>query len=169
MVNRKIDSGYLKYNRKVIQKLRKIPILEALDKKEFQELLRISDIKKYKPGELILKEGVFDSSTYYLVSGKVRIIKGGKELVVLKRTGDIFGEMGIIDNSAKLASVYAINKTSCLVTDISQIDQLVGENRYILSYLLFKGFSEVLANRLKETTKALSKAKKIIKEVRKNN
>ena len=167
MVKRKIDSGYLKYNRKVIQKLRKIPILESLSKRKFQEMLQICDLKKYKPGELILKGGDFSSSIYYLVSGKVKIIKDGKELVVLKRTGDIFGEMGIFDSSKKVTSIYAVNKATCLVTDISKIDQLLGDNRFILSYLVFRGFTEILANRLKQTTKALNKANNAIKKMKK--
>lgn len=167
MAKRPVDSKYLKDNRQVIQQLRKIPVLKALSKKEFQELLRFSDIRKYKPGELILKKGGFDSSIFYLISGEVRIIKGGKDLVVLKRTGDIFGQMGAIDNSAKYASVYAMSKATCLVTDITQIDKLLGDSKFILSYFLIKGFSEILADRLIQTTKELSKARKEIKRLKK--
>ena len=86
---------------------------------------------------------------------------------MLKRTGDIFGEMGIFDSSKKVTSIYAVNKATCLVTDISKIDQLLGDNRFILSYLVFRGFTEILANRLKQTTKALNKANNAIKKMKK--
>lgn len=91
-----IESDYLKDNSTLTQKLRQIPTLELFDEKDLQGALQLSKIRKYKPGELILEEGSYDNWIYFLVSGKVRIVKHGEELSVLRRKGDVFGEMGII-------------------------------------------------------------------------
>ena len=78
---------------------------------------------------------------------------------MLQRTGDIFGEMGVIDGAARSASVIAVKKTVCLATDTSYIDRLSGNNKIAFGYILYKLFSEILANRLRLTTDELIKTK----------
>ena len=155
-----IESDYLKDNINILKKLRKIPTLDAFSEKDLKGLMELSKIRKYEPGELILKENNYDCWIYFLVSGKIRIEKHGKDLSVLERTGAVFGEMGIIDGSPRSASVYAINEAVCLATDISYIDRLSGKDKIAFSYILYRIFSEILANRLRETSEELIKVKK---------
>jgi CRP/FNR family cyclic AMP-dependent transcriptional regulator len=77
------DSEYLEGNQEIIAKLRQIPVLRSLDEQEMKDLLAFSDLREYKAGETILKEGRVDSTVYYLISGQVQIVKMGKELLVL--------------------------------------------------------------------------------------
>lgn len=161
-----IESDYLKDNNTLTQKLRQIPTLELFDEKDLQGALHLSKIRKYKRGELILEEASYDNWIYFLVSGKVRIVKHGEELSVLRRKGDIFGEMGIIDGSARSASVYAIDETVCLATDASYVDRLSGNDKVAFCYILFRVFSEFLANRLRLTDEELIKAKEEIARLR---
>jgi len=155
-----IESDYLKDNINILKKLRKIPTLDAFSEKDLKGLMELSKIRKYEPGELILKENNYDCWIYFLVSGKIRIEKHGKDLSVLERTGAVFGEMGIIDGSPRSASVYAINEAVCLATDISYIDRLSGKDKIAFCYILYRIFSEILANRLRETSEELIKVKK---------
>lgn len=157
-----IESDYLKDNKEMIQKLRQIPTLKPFDETALHGALQLSKIRKYNAGELILEEGSYDSWIYFLISGKARIVKQGKELALLTRKGDVFGEMGIIDGSARSASVYAINETVCLVTDASYIDRLSGNDRFAFGYVLFRVFAEILAGRLRLTTEELIRAKEEI-------
>ena len=161
-----IESDYLKDNSTLTQKLRQIPTLELFDEKDLQGALQLSKIRKYKPGELILEEDSYDNWIYFLVSGKVRVVKHGEELSVLSRKGDLFGEMGIIDGSARSASVYAIDETVCLATDASYVDRLSGNDKVAFCYILFRVFSEFLANRLRLTDEELIKAKEEIARLR---
>jgi CRP/FNR family cyclic AMP-dependent transcriptional regulator len=154
-----IESSYLKESSALIEKLRQIPTLELFDEKDLQGALQLSKMRKYEPGELILEEGSHDNWIYFLVSGKVRIVKHGKQLTVLSRRGDVFGEMGVIDGSARSASAYAIDETVCLATDSSYIDKLSGNDKLAFCYILFRVFAEVLANRLRVTSEELIKAK----------
>ncbi|MBW1692120.1 MAG: Crp/Fnr family transcriptional regulator [Deltaproteobacteria bacterium] len=161
-----IESDYLKGNTGLIQKLRQIPTLGVFDEKDLQGALQLSKIRKYEPGELILEQDSYDNWIYFLVSGKVRIVKNGKELSVLRRSGDVFGEMGVIDGSARSASAYAIDETVCLVIDASYIDRLSGNDRVAFCYILFRVFAECLVNRLRLTTEELIKAKEEIARLR---
>ena len=154
-----IESGYLKNNIRFLEKLAEMPTLGAFSDEQLKEFLQLSKIRNYESGELILEEGLFDSWIYFIVSGKVRIVKQGEELSVLRRIGDIFGEMSIIDGSLRSASVYAVEKTVCLVTDVSYINRLTGNDRVAFCYILYRIFAEILANRLRLTSEELIKEK----------
>ncbi len=161
-----LESDYLKDSAHLVQKLKQISTLKPFDDKDLHGVLKLSKIRKYNPGELILEEGSFDNWIYFLISGKVRVVKGGKDLCLLERTGDVFGEMGVIDGSARSASIYAIDETVCLVTDASYLDRLSGRDKLAFGYVLFRVFSEILANRLRSTTQDLISAKEEIARLR---
>ena len=133
-----IESDYLEDNIKFVQKLGQMPTLEPFGEEDLKGLLRLSKIRKYEPGELILEDGFYDCWIYFLVSGKVRVVKHGEELRILSRTGDVFGEMGTIDGSPRSASVYAVNETVCLATDASHIDRLSGNDKLAFCYVLYR-------------------------------
>ncbi len=161
-----IESEYLKDNQSVIQKLRQMPTLKLFDEKSLAGALQLSKIRKYEPGELILKENSFDKWIYFLISGKVKIEKAGKELNVLESVGDIFGEMGMIDSSAKSASAHAIGETACLAVDASYIDRLAGNDKVAFGFILYQIFAESLANRLRVTSDKLIRAKEEIAKLK---
>ena len=126
----------------------------------------MSKLRQYEPGEVILKEGGFDSWIFFLISGKMKVVKNDESLSILKRTGDVFGEMGIIDASPRSASIYAVDKTVCLATDASYIDRLSGKDRYVFSSILYRVFSQILADRLRMTSEELIKAKEEIESLK---
>ena len=164
-----IESDYLKDNMDFVRKLGKMPTLNLFSEEELKGVLQLSKIRKYDPGELILKEGYVDCWIYFLVSGKVKVVKHGEDLTILERTGDVFGEMGIINGSPRSASVYAVDETVCLATDASYIDRLSGNERTAFCYILYRIFAEVLANRLRLTSDELIKVKeenKLLKTLR---
>jgi len=162
----KVDKDFFEKNSDLINKLKQIPVLENFEDDDLQELLQLAKLMEYDPGDLILEEGSEDNWIFYLVSGKAKIVKNGKDLVVLRRIGDVFGEMGIIDGTVRSASVQAIDKTVCLATDISIIDQMPREKRSNFKYIIFRGFAEILANRLRETTDELLRAKEEIERLK---
>ena len=150
-----IDDAYLQDNEAIIKKLQQIPVLRSMEKEHLQKLLDLSEIREFSPGDQILEEGHYDHSIYYLISGKAKIVKDNKELATIRRTGDVFGEMGVIDGSARSASVFAVDKTVCLCTDMSQIETLYGDSKFAFRYTVFRGFAQILANRLRMTTAEL--------------
>jgi CRP-like cAMP-binding protein len=158
--------GKLKDNVDIIEKIKTLPALESFDEKDLEELLRISKIVRYEPGELIVDEANYDGWIYYLISGRVRIAKAGNDLAVLQRTGDVFGEVGNLGNGALSVSVYALDEATCLKIDISTVDGLPNENRYVFRYVIFRGFAEVLAKRLRVTTEKYLVAKKELQKLK---
>jgi CRP/FNR family transcriptional regulator, cyclic AMP receptor protein len=161
-----IETEFLKDNLSFVEKLKKIPSFENYSEKDLKGILEMSKLRQYEPGEVILKEGGFDSCIFFLISGRAKVVKHDESLGILKRTGDVFGEMGIIDASPRSASIIAIDRTVCLVTDASYIDRLSGNDKYIFSSILYKVFSQILANRLRVTSEELIKAKEEIEKLK---
>ncbi len=161
-----IESEYLKDNLKYVEKLKKIPSFEDFSDKDLLGILEMSKLRQYEPGEVILKEGGYDSWIFFLISGKIKVVKNDESLSILKRTGDVFGEMGIIDASPRSATIYSVDKTVCLATDASYIDRLSGNDKYIFSSILYRVFSQILAERLRETSAELIKAKEEIERLK---
>jgi len=155
-------SDYIDDNVYIIQQMRRIPALAGFDPVQFEALLKLSRIKQYQSGNLIFEEGSYTNFIYYLICGRAKIVKNGKILAVLSRAGDIFGEIAPIAGTARSASVYAEAPSICLEIDTSSFDKAVADDKYTFRYIMYRGFAEVLAHRLKKTTEDLIAARKEI-------
>ena len=162
-----IESKYLKENIENIQRLMTISALKHFETRNLGKLLRLSKIRQYEDGEMIIKEGDMDPWLYFLLSGEIRIVKEGEEIGTIDRKGEIFGEMRIIDDEIRSASVHAIGKTICLAVDTSAKKRLSPtdhkDERLDFLLLLYRIFAEYMTIRLRLTNEELIKAKKEIK------
>jgi len=156
-----IESKYLKDSVQNIQKLMTIAPLRKFETQYLGQLIRLSKIREYEPGELIINEGGQDTWIYFLLSGKVRIEKKGMGIAIIDKVGEIFGEMRLLDGLARSASVCAEEKTVCLAFDPYGEDSLTEpdqKTKFLL--LLYKMFAEFLSGRLRVINDELSKIKK---------
>ena len=160
------ENDFINDNAATIQHIKKIPGLESFKGEDLEQFLKFSEIKTYTDNEIIIEENSRDDRVFYLISGKVKVMKSGKELVVLRRIGDVFGEIGVVTGIARSASVYALGHTTCLAIHVSQIDNLNEDNRLTFKYLIFRGFAEILANRLKKTTDELIETQKQLAKIK---
>ncbi|KJS28451.1 MAG: hypothetical protein VR64_24540 [Desulfatitalea sp. BRH_c12] len=154
-----LETTFLDNNAAMMENLKTIPVLESFEEQELNKLLEMSKIRKYRPGECIVEEGLSDTWLYFLMYGKIRISKGGKEVVVLSRKGEVFGEMGALDSSRRSASAHAVTDTVCLATDIFYLEKLTGNEKLAFGYVFYRLMSEILSRRLRHTTEALVQAK----------
>lgn len=152
------ETTFLENNSSIVENLKKMPVLASFEDQELNRLLEMSKIRKYKPGECIVEEGRSDTWLYFLMYGKVRISKGGKELAVLTHKGEVFGEMGALDSSRRSASAHALTDSVCLATDIFYLEKLTGNEKLAFGYVFYRLVSEILSRRLRQTTEALIKA-----------
>jgi len=161
-----LESKFLKDNVQNIQKLMSIPPLSSFETKSLRQLLRLSKIREYADGELIIKEDDLDPWIYFLLSGNVRVEKNGVEIVLIDTIGELFGEMRILDGLTRSASVYADGKTVCLAVDTSATDRLSSDDeRANFLLLLYRMFSEYISIRLRLTNEELIKAKKEVERL----
>lgn len=164
-----IETRYLKDNIENIQKLMGISALKNFETKSLGKLLRLSKIREYEDGELIIKEGDRDPWLYFLLSGKIKITKEGIEIGTIDKKGEIFGEMRIIDSMSRSASVFALGQTICLAVDTSAKKRLSlsssEDEKLDFLLLLYRIFAEFMSIRLRATNEELIMAKKKVKRL----
>ncbi len=153
------DSGNIQGNNEIIKKLRSITPLKHIRDEDIKGLLKSGRIIKYDPGEVIIDEGEYSSLIYFLIQGETGIKKEGEIINTLKRCGDLFGEMSIIDNAPRSASIVAITTTVCLAIDTSYTQTLKGNDRNAFNSVLYRIFAEILAERLRQMDEELIKVK----------
>ncbi|MCG2757734.1 MAG: cyclic nucleotide-binding domain-containing protein [Desulfobacteraceae bacterium] len=156
-----IESKYLKDSIQNIKQLLAIPSLRKFETANLGKMLRLSKIRQYEDGEIIIKEGGTDPWFYFLLSGAIRIEKDGVTLSKISKMGEIFGEMRILDKLTRSASVYAEGKTICLAVNTAATERLPSDDEtanFLL--LLYKVFAEYISIRLRLTNEELIKTKK---------
>jgi CRP-like cAMP-binding protein len=153
------ETDFLKGNQRVLKDIQKFEIFEPFQDDELQHLMSMSKIRKYNAGERIFEQGSSDTWLYFVVYGKVRLMKDEKPVALLQRRGDIFGEMGALECAPRSATAVAVGETVCLATDIYYIEQLTGTDKLAFGYVIFRVFAGVLAERLRATTEQLMEFK----------
>jgi len=85
---------------------------------EANELISVSKVRTFAPGSVICKEGALETTFYILLEGGVKVAKwiNDREERLMKHLGpgDFFGEMAIIHNAPRAATVSAILPCSAL-------------------------------------------------------
>jgi CRP/FNR family transcriptional regulator, cyclic AMP receptor protein len=164
-----IESRYLEDNIENIQKLMSIPGLKNFEAKSVGKLIKLSKVREYRDGEVIIQEGEQDPWMYILLSGKIRIFKENHEIAMIGKKGEIFGEMRIIDSKARSASAAAVGKTVCLAVNTTAKNRLstvtTEEDRLDFLLLLYRVFAEYMSVRLRAANDELVAAKKKIKHL----
>ncbi len=90
--------------------LKKIAFLEHLKIDELDALIREMDRRPFRRGETIIRQGDVGETFYILASGSVSVTKKSglfgrqKQIASMRREG-FFGEMALIDNIRRTATV----------------------------------------------------------------
>lgn len=146
-------------NQRILDTLRQLPIFSSLDDLHLKDLLKLCRLREYEANEKIFEENTFDNYIFFLVSGRVRVERHGIELCVLRRLGDVHGIVEMVDAKPRPASIYAEERTICILMDASYMDRMPEKDKSVLLYIVYRIFTEVLSERLRATTEELIKAK----------
>lgn len=149
------ETDYLKENAKALDLLRRIARFQAFSDEDLLTFLEVGKLKEYGAGETIIKKGEIDNWIYFLVSGEVKIVKGENTFAILKRSGDLFGEMGVIDGAPRSASAWALTKTMVLGVNCADLNADRKSVPSVFQYTIFRLFAETLADRLRLTNEEL--------------
>ncbi|MBU2646667.1 pentapeptide repeat-containing protein [bacterium] len=136
-----------------------VSFFQSLSDGELLALLKLAVSESFADGEVVFKEKSRGDTMYIILSGTVRISKSigsKKEEILAKLTsGACFGEMGVIDQSPRSASATIEGGPAVLLVIK---ESLLSENNILLAYKLYKNFSLMLAQRLRETNDKLQNA-----------
>jgi CRP-like cAMP-binding protein len=95
-------------------RLRAIPLFEGLGKKERREVSRQADEVEVEPGRHLVREGEFAYEFFAIEEGGAEVRRGDQLLAELG-PGDFFGEMGLIGQVTRNASVVTTSPVRVMV------------------------------------------------------
>jgi CRP/FNR family transcriptional regulator, cyclic AMP receptor protein len=82
-----------------------IPLFSGLGNRQLRELVRQSFVAEYVHGDVVLMAGDRPDFLYVILSGAARVI--GKPAAHHLSNGDYFGELALLDDEPRSASVVA--------------------------------------------------------------
>ncbi len=85
--------------------------------------------KVFAPGSTIIREGDAGDEAYMIVSGSCRVFRkvdAEEETLLTMGPGDVFGEMALLLDEPRAASVQAIERTSVMVLDKATMQEGLG-------------------------------------------
>ncbi len=101
--------------------LRRIWLFEGLTEDQLNSLSPFTYRKNFGPGELIVEEGHTGNGLYLIVSGNVEAVKGlgtqQQQIVNKLGAGEVFGELALLGEWPRTATVRALDNVECLGID----------------------------------------------------
>ena len=127
--------------------LKGVPLFADLDRRELQQVARLFKERRFPQGDTVMKEGLGGAAFFVIESGEAIVSIGGRERRRLK-PGDYFGEIALIDEGARTATVRAATELACYGLTLWEFRPLVRENGEIGWKLL-----QALAAKFRELAK----------------
>ena len=125
--------------------LRRVPLLSDLTPIDLKHIATIADERVFHAGELIARQGDPGDELFIIVSGKVIVREGAADRSE-RTVGEVVGEMSIITQEPRIASLIAVDQVRVLGLDRTEFEGMLRE-RPAISLAVMR----VLIARLKES------------------
>jgi CRP-like cAMP-binding protein len=97
-----------------VELLKKVPLLAGCSKAELRQLARIADEIDLREGTVLTREGRSGREFFVLIDGTARVTKKGRKIADVG-PGDWFGEIALLTDSPRTATVTATSPVDVLV------------------------------------------------------
>ena len=118
-----------------VEVLRRVPLFADLDKPEVEQIARLFKERRFPAGETVVKEGSGGAAFFVIESGVAAITVRGQDKGTL-HPGDYFGEIALIDEGARAATITASSDLVCYGLTLWEFRPLVESNAAIRWKLL---------------------------------
>jgi CRP/FNR family transcriptional regulator, cyclic AMP receptor protein len=122
--------------------LGRVPLFAGITDESMARLAEVAGEQDFPTGTFIVRQGQVGTGLYTILSGQARVVRGSEELALLG-PGDFFGELAVIDQQPRMASVQAETDTACLALASWDLLALL-ERDPALSLNLIKALAERL-------------------------
>ena len=116
---------------------------------EVEELILNSQVRSYMPGDILCQENALEDRFYMILEGEAEVTKNinnnDSRLLHTLGPGDFFGEMALIHNAPRAATVTAKSALTALELDKPAFDRVVHKSSSVAMAMV-----SVISNRLRQ-------------------
>jgi len=124
--------------------LKRVPLFSHLDDRELRQIAASMKERTFAPGDMVTEEGKGGVGFFVIADGTAKVTVGGQQVRTLG-PGDYFGEIGLIADVDRTATITADGSLHCYGMTSWDFRPLVESNASIAWKML-----QVLAQRLRE-------------------
>lgn len=133
-----------------ISLLNKVDAFQGLREKDFIELANLSNTLEINKGDVLFNENDLAHSLYIIFTGTISIYKGSREIIEFG-SGDMIGEMSLLDSGTRSATAKAKENTVLLEISENVFQDLLQNKNFTLLKVL-----KVLSKRIRESDQKLA-------------
>jgi CRP/FNR family cyclic AMP-dependent transcriptional regulator len=130
----------------------RVPLFSGLEKRDLERIANSFKERRYKAGDTIATEGHGGAGFFVVGEGTAKVDVGGRDVAKLG-PGDYFGEIALIDEGARTASVTAETDMTCYAMTLWEFRPIVETDARIAWKLV-----QALAHKLREADARLDSA-----------
>ncbi len=130
-----------------------IKLFSALSAEELNDILRAVKPMSLTPGQRLFTQGDAGDAAYIIQSGNIEVFaeSDGEDLAITTMsTGEVLGELALLDGAARSASARACEPTELLRLDRTEFDFL-RRNLRPAAYQVIRAISQTLCERIRDT------------------
>ena len=97
--------------------LKRVPIFEGLDRRSLEAIANAAIEQEYAAGQEIVRQGDTGVGAFIIKKGRVEIVQdrpGHLHKLAELKSGEVFGEMALLDEFPRSATCRALEPTTCL-------------------------------------------------------
>ena len=138
--------------------LENVSLFSGLPQSDLDAISKLATTRTFPRNTIIISEGDTSDSLYAVLSGKVKIYLSddeGKEIIInIQGAGEYFGELALLDDSPRSASVMTIEECKLAIISKAAFDECLEANPQI-ALRVIRGLSARLRD-LTENVKSLA-------------
>jgi CRP/FNR family cyclic AMP-dependent transcriptional regulator len=120
--------------------LRAMPIFEMLDDEYLRPLIHVSTLRHIPRHTVVLHAGDRTDNIYFVLSGVLKVLisdEVGREVILsMLGPGELFGEMGVLDDHPRSATVLAVEPSELVVIGKADFKQCLAENPDVSFFIM---------------------------------
>lgn len=126
--------------RPIVDALAAIPFFAGVDPATLERLAASMRTRRFRRGEVIFHIGDPGDALFVIISGEVKISlpseTGDEAILATLRSGDVFGELALLDGAPRSASAAALTATETVVLPRDRFRELIATEAHVRDALL---------------------------------
>lgn len=160
MIQSRLISGH-DLTRQVTDFFMSVPFFERINFEEIKVIAKHIALMDVKKGDILFNESDKGNYLCFIVSGRLEVIvkkeSTGEEVVIATLSkGQSTGEMAIIEDMPRFATIRALDDSKIYVLSKSAFELILSRHPHV-GIKLLKGVAYVLSNNLRQTSLKLAK------------